>query len=95
MLSETGRSVEAVAMLRKLLAIRKRTRTDSTDVAETMHELAVALLRLDKYEEALEELDVAHAILLLLTKGQHYRFKQIVELQAACRDVIAHKSNKK
>lgn len=83
-LSAHGRYDDAVAQYRLVLLNEKRAvGTDSIPVAATMYALAATLFKLEKFEEALDELNVAHAIYELLTKGVQGS-KSVVQLQNKC-----------
>ena len=89
-MSNQGYHREAIAKYREILAIQKRVvGTDSIPVAQTLHSLGIELFDMGRYEEALEELDVSHAIFLLLTKGTDERFPLVVKKQNACHAAIA------
>jgi len=77
-------------MYRRALAIYQRVHgTDSLYGALTLHAIASILFVKGQFEEALEELNVAHAVFELLTKGQHAKVIDVVELQEKCHRAIA------
>ena len=88
----------SVAMYRQLLSIEKRlVGADSVNVAQHMCNLGGVLFDMQKYEDALIELNQSHAILLVMTKGRGELFNLVVDLQNKCtaaiveRDTLAKK----
>ena len=87
------RYAEAAAIYREVLVIQKRVAgTDSIPVADTLRVLGDMLFEWGKYEEALAELDLSHAIFLLLTKGRHEKFNLVIEMQNKCHAAIAKRN---